>query len=513
VATRLYFRENGTAPITPAVDGGWESSASPFARKPCFTTTASDSLTTVTGFTSTAGQDRCHRQLISEPMAAGIVFDTGVTYKCYVQGLESALNDNIKSRLGVRILSQDGGTVRHTVLAIADYSTATEWNTAIRNKAFANGDAGTGSYTTVTGDRLVIEIGHSDTSGASISANSRWGSHDTGVTDLGENETSTSTTERPWFETSVSITFVNPVTIASTTTAETSSGTVGVKVSGTNASTSTAQTASGAVGVKVSGTAASTGTAQTSALEGTVSSSEIEGTLASTNTAQTESSTVGVRVSGATASTGVAQTASGSVGVQVSGVSASTGTVQSSDIVGALTVSGAVASANASQLGALSGSVALSGIVASEATPQIEAVSAGVRISVLGASFATSQTETLSGAALVSGIIASTDVVQIEAGTGGVLVSGVIASVGKSQTCLIQAGSPVIFGDLDSVNESQLSVLSGAVSGEVFSSDYTAFVRPKTVVLDTIYLAPEPVNLRALVWPEVVTLRASVRPL
>lgn len=206
MATRMYFRENGTVPITPAVDAGWESSASPFARKPMFTTTdAGDTLTTVAGFTSTTAQDRCHRQFISLPMAAGIVFDTSVTYKCYVQVLEGASTDNVRSRLGMRILSRDGSTVRATPLAILDYSTAAEWGTALRNKAFANGDLGVSSYTTVAGDRLVVEIGHNDVAGTTPEGRSRWGS--AGSADLGENETSTSTTERPWFETSVTITF------------------------------------------------------------------------------------------------------------------------------------------------------------------------------------------------------------------------------------------------------------------------------------------------------------------
>jgi len=211
VATRFYGRENGTAPGTPNVDGGWESSASPFARSPMFTTTdGGDTLGTVSGFGSTAGQDRCHRQWISRPMNSGFTFDTSVTYKAYMQCLESAANDNIRSRLCVRILSEDLSTVRHTVLAIADYSTATEWNTALRNKAFANGDAGTGSYTTVAGDRLVVEWGHNDAAGSTISGSSRWGS--AGSADLGENETSTATTERPWFETSLNLTFFDVIT-------------------------------------------------------------------------------------------------------------------------------------------------------------------------------------------------------------------------------------------------------------------------------------------------------------
>ena len=208
--TRFYLWEASSAPVSPAVDAAWESSAAPFARRPMHTLPrASDSLTTVAGFTSTAGQDRCHRQFIGPPMLAGHPFDTSVTYKAYAQGLESNADDNIRARVGVRIVSRDGTTVRHTVKSVADYSSGAEWNTALRNKAFLDGDAGTGSYTTVAGDRLVVEFGHSDAAGASISASSRWGSTATGG-DLPENETSTSTTVRPWFECSLTLTFEAP---------------------------------------------------------------------------------------------------------------------------------------------------------------------------------------------------------------------------------------------------------------------------------------------------------------
>ncbi len=211
MATRFYGWEIGTAPITPAVDGGWESSASPFARKPMHTSTRTgDTLTTVASFTSTAGQDRCHRQWLSLPMDSGIAFTSGVTtFKAYAQVLESATNDNIVSRIIVRVLSEDGATVRATILSLGDKSAGTEWNTSLRNKVFADGDTATASYTTVTGDRLCVEWGHNDAAGASISASSRWGALASG-TDLGENETDTTTTLRPWFETSATITFVAP---------------------------------------------------------------------------------------------------------------------------------------------------------------------------------------------------------------------------------------------------------------------------------------------------------------
>lgn len=218
MATRLYIRENGTAPITPVgVDAAWEASGAPFATKPLYTTTdAGDTLTTVANFTSTTGQDRAHRRGISKSMPSGLTFDNTVTYKSYAQVFESAANDNMRSRFGLRILSEDGQTVRHTPLAVAEYGDNLEWNTALRNKGFLNGDAGAGSYTTVEGDRLEPVWGHNDSAGSSISGSSRWGS--AGSADLGENETSTSTTERPWFETSLTIAFVDyirPTGIAS----------------------------------------------------------------------------------------------------------------------------------------------------------------------------------------------------------------------------------------------------------------------------------------------------------
>ena len=49
---------------------------------------AGDTLRTISGFGSTAGQDRCHRQFVgpTATMAAGNVFDTSATYKAYAQG-------------------------------------------------------------------------------------------------------------------------------------------------------------------------------------------------------------------------------------------------------------------------------------------------------------------------------------------------------------------------------------------------------------------------------------------
>jgi len=114
-------------------------------------------------------------------------------------------NDNATSRMGARIVSKDGVTVRQTLFSVANFGPTTEFNTANRNKTFADSDVVTGTYTTVDGDRLVIEIGHSDASGTTIACTTNWG--ESAASDLLEDETDTA--GDPWIEFSNTITFQN----------------------------------------------------------------------------------------------------------------------------------------------------------------------------------------------------------------------------------------------------------------------------------------------------------------
>lgn len=233
MATRLYFRNQAITGVNPATafDAAWENTTSALRRAMEKGSARGTDPTGTDTLSSTSGQDRLHRQYIGPPMAAGNVFDTSVTYKCYIQVFESAANDNCVSRLGLRIVDIQG-VVQHTVLAVADYSTGSEWNpTTARSKAFADGDAGSGSYTTKDGDRLVLEIGHSDAAGTTISGSSKW-SFAVGATgDLPENETDTSTTLVPWFETSLNIVFLQPEVFALTSGTEVNPGATSVSAS------------------------------------------------------------------------------------------------------------------------------------------------------------------------------------------------------------------------------------------------------------------------------------------
>lgn len=154
----------------------------------------------------TAGLSQLYKQQVSPPMIEGLAFTTDTTFKMQIMGLESAINDNIINRVRVvKIVSRDGGTVQSTQVALGNAASVLEWSTTSTNLSFLTGQTGA-NYTTVAGDRLVVEYGYLDSAGATIAATMRGGV--TGQTgDLGENETDTTTTLRPWFETSLDLVF------------------------------------------------------------------------------------------------------------------------------------------------------------------------------------------------------------------------------------------------------------------------------------------------------------------
>ena len=214
MATRLYFSHYLTPLVTPAL-GGW-STTSGFDRRVLVRTSADDIVGLVPKSTGNVGnlsanQTFLNRQYVSDPMRAGNIFDTGVTVKGQVQVYESAVNDNI-NRLPImlKIVSWDGGTIQATPLALAVYGpSATEWQTNpdFINRRLADGDALTGSYTTVAGDRIVLEIGGQVSSAGGVSVNGTQffgGSEFTG--DLPENDTAIVIAD-PWFEFSLDILF------------------------------------------------------------------------------------------------------------------------------------------------------------------------------------------------------------------------------------------------------------------------------------------------------------------
>jgi hypothetical protein len=208
--TRLYFPTTTTPAVNPTIQTGWEDSSEIERRK----------LNNVKGATAiTAGQtvdiledqanyDDLDRQYTSTRMNAGIIFTVGVTtVRAVVMMREQGATDDVdKCILGIRIMSEDGQTERAALYSVGNYGPVLEFinNVSMRNKQCADGDLSLATYTTVLGDRLVVEIGY-QTDGAETSpqAAAKWGEN---ATDCAENETNT-TDCAGWIEFSNAITF------------------------------------------------------------------------------------------------------------------------------------------------------------------------------------------------------------------------------------------------------------------------------------------------------------------
>jgi len=215
MATRLYFPLTEAAPVTTiGFESVWTYTSEALRRK-LNNVKGSSAITIGTQVGPwTPGQLALDRQFVSTRMDAGIIFTSGVTtFSGQLMVREYAAGDNVANWLmGVRIVSENGTTVRATIRAATSNFQNAEFinNATHRNQSLdlAGGAiTTTGSYTTVLGDRLVVEIGYADTAGASPEASAKWGEN---ATDLPVNNTQT-TDGAGWIEFSNTITFAGEV--------------------------------------------------------------------------------------------------------------------------------------------------------------------------------------------------------------------------------------------------------------------------------------------------------------
>jgi hypothetical protein len=207
---RFYLTSNAAAEVSPAFGGAgtWGSTTGALRRALLRHRLAgSENIALGSTISWTAGVTALDRQFVSPRMRAQTISGT---VKCQVQSLEVNIADNATSHLTIYVVSADGSTVVGTLLAIGQYGPATELNTAIRNKTYADGDT-VSSVTCSAGDRLVVEVGYTDAAGTTPQAQSRWGAQ-SGLGDLAENETTTGSAN-PWIEFTTDILFEEmPVT-------------------------------------------------------------------------------------------------------------------------------------------------------------------------------------------------------------------------------------------------------------------------------------------------------------
>lgn len=193
MATRLYLPSSGSPPVSPAYDAGWED-ITIAARLPCGTTKADTVMTQVVFFDSSPiSMDILFRQYISPPLD-GAQTISAQEIRFVIGALQGHGNNNMFTSFGVRVFSEDGLTLRSTLLAVT--RDQVELITSLISR---KNTPSSSSYSAASGDRIVIEIG---TGGDPISAKShdsaiRIGDEATNDLDLSDSDTDD---DNPWVE-------------------------------------------------------------------------------------------------------------------------------------------------------------------------------------------------------------------------------------------------------------------------------------------------------------------------
>ena len=185
------LQDTEAAAVSPAFNAGWEETGDAQRRR-AVATKASTAMATQSITSALSAGDLLFRQYVSDALS-GAQTISGKCY-CQIRTSEALGTADAISRLILYVVSNDGGTVRGTLLTLADYSTGTEWATALTNKVFANGDAMT-SVAALDGDRIVAEFG-SNHGAVAVSQSMSWG--DDNAQDLADIDEAGTTALNPW---------------------------------------------------------------------------------------------------------------------------------------------------------------------------------------------------------------------------------------------------------------------------------------------------------------------------
>lgn len=159
-ATRFYFPAEGSgAPnISPAFDAGWEQTGQATRLKLLYKKTLSvlstlaDTGTRTVPITTT--QDILCNQFVSDPIPAQRI-DTSCLFSLVIRVVESNIAANVTLAIVVRVVSNDGGTVRGTLFSTFNVDTEFPTTAATRIQT----QSAVTAVTTQPGDRIVVEIG------------------------------------------------------------------------------------------------------------------------------------------------------------------------------------------------------------------------------------------------------------------------------------------------------------------------------------------------------------------
>ena len=162
---RFYFAFSTAAPVNVAYDAAWSVTSAAVRRLLTPAIIGDSPLPIIIGVADGWTTGTClFRQLVSPPLRSGVIFN-GARTRLVQQSWEANVADNLFTRTGLRVASEDGGTIRATLLPVADYR-GTEIDTPVTSRIWLNNEA-VASYTTQAGDRLVLELGYAAVSGDS----------------------------------------------------------------------------------------------------------------------------------------------------------------------------------------------------------------------------------------------------------------------------------------------------------------------------------------------------------
>jgi len=200
--TRFYLPASGAAEVSPSFNSSWNKT-SDADRIRCVTTKINTTMASKTSSenVSTNPYDFLTRQYVSDPVAGQTISGT---VKAQIRAQESNNAANFNRAIVIYVVSNDGATVRGTLLSIlgggSEYS-----NSALTNRNFPASTA-LSSVTAQNGDRIVIEIGTDSTNTSTTNRTATHSFGDDSSTDLPEDET-TKSADNPWVEFSGDIIF------------------------------------------------------------------------------------------------------------------------------------------------------------------------------------------------------------------------------------------------------------------------------------------------------------------
>lgn len=197
MASRFYYSLDTFTTVTIAEQGAWGTTVADHIKCYMYTTNPGDMGFVLEAYTGGSGTYR-FRTFVTEPLAAGIVFNASTTWKWVGRIKESSTSANIYSMFHIAIVSQDGTTTR------AEFSSKQSDDTEATTTTTSRSNINTGGivYTTVAGDRIVFECGWTQGAGTYTATLSR-GNND--ASDLADGDVDTGV-NNPWMECSVTCT-------------------------------------------------------------------------------------------------------------------------------------------------------------------------------------------------------------------------------------------------------------------------------------------------------------------